>query len=973
MRVHAQPLGWSSSPVTFTRAVHRREDFLALEFEFHNLRLDRSNPRKLVKKSIAFPAFLVVVLPPQHLADEAFTEVQPVPSPGDARTRLAGPSRLAFEVPSNRLPMPFNLETLLDWVKLSPRLVPAASAPLSPGIIPTIRAPEPTETALELPWFLVLSPLSPGGWAHAQGPVTHNDRTELWHTRLGKRSGSSVDEDDAGARVVQAVFARDPKNPPAEPTLSLTPDNRRQIVRLSSDRSLGSARRPVEVDRLMLSSLGGWLDCHGSWPEVEGFSVADWRHRASMGRDSYVKVVDRGFLFPYGHQAASISVTERRFRSVKGGKQRAYLAKRQFVIVRQPLRDYGGVGHPSDGRAFPFRSVRITTLITPDIQLEEGGIFVPRVLASGDPVLFDLVGVDWSGRETELDSPLTFVRADVKQNALASLTFGYNAKAPDDEATQRRRPVGGQKIAFAEEEQAGDTSFDVTHMLIGAQEALESKVNQLRKRGEATFFPLLQQTGLRLPAAEQLAGKLLGETLMELDPGFIKDGFDEVLNAGQVFLKMADSAPDLLLSFVDQADKAGGIATPDLSISGITRQLGPVGGLLDDLRKGDFDPATYLNQAAKLLGATKLLDILDKVPLGQGGATAGPRIQTILEPKPPGLPQRIITTLDWEPKLNPKGDPLRIFVPRKGSKLELNVRLVTDLVAPDDSTFEVKGDLRNFDLNLIGDGSTLFMIAEVKQLRFTAVPDKKPDIDLELGEITFAGVLQFVEEFKNFLSSLGKGLAIDVSPKGIEASLSLPLPRISVGVFTLQNLSILLGTTIPFNGDAARFRFYFCTRENPFLLSISMFGGGGFFGIECGTDKSVFLEVSLEFGASVAFDIGVASGGVEVMAGIYIEVQDPPGMASLTGFLRMGGELSILGIISISCELYLGFKHDPLTDKCIGQAKFFLEIEIFIFSTTIDTVVERRFGGESDPTFAQLMAPPAWTEYCNAYAPIGAP
>ncbi len=301
------------------------------------------------------------------------------------------------------------------------------------------------------------------------------------------------------------------------------------------------------------------------------------------------------------------------------------------------------------------------------------------------------------------------------------------------------------------------------------------------------------------------------------------------------------------------------------------------------------------------------------------------------------------------------------------------MRLVTDLVAPDDSTFEVKGDLRNFDLNLIGDGSTLFMIAEVKQLRFTAVPDQKPDIDLELGEITFAGDLQFVEEFKNFLSSLGKGLAIDVSPKGIEASLSLPLPRISVGVFTLQNLSILLGTTIPFNGDAARFRFYFCTRENPFLLSISMFGGGGFFGIECGTDKSVFLEVSLEFGASVAFDIGVASGGVEVMAGIYIEVQDPPGMASLTGFLRMGGELSILGIISISCELYLGFKHDPLTDKCIGQAKFFLEIEIFIFSFPIEAVVERRFGGESDPTFAQLMAPPAWTEYCNAYAPIGAP
>lgn len=600
--------------------------------------------------------------------------------------------------------------------------------------------------------------------------------------------------------------------------------------------------------------------------------------------------------------------------------------------------------------------------------------FVPRVLASGEPVLFDLVGVDWSGRETELDSPLTFVRANVSQGAIASLTISYNNETPDDEATQRKRPINGQKIAFAEEEQAGDTSFDVTHLLIGAQQALENRWDQLRGLGQATFFPLLQQAGLRLPAAEQLAGKALGETLMELDPGFIEDGFDKVLNAGQVFLKMADSVPELLLSFVDQADKAGGIATPDLSISGITRQLGPVGGLLDDLRKGDFDPATYLNEAAKLLGATKLLDILDKVPLGQGGATSGPRIQTIFEPKPPGLPKTIITTLDWQPKLKPEGDPLHIFVPRSGSKLELNVRLVADLVEPDNSTFEVKGDLRNFDLNLIGDGSTLFMIAEVKQLRFTAVADKKPDIDVELGEITFAGALQFVEEFRNFLSSLGKGLAIDVSPQGIEASLSLPLPRISVGVFTLQNLSILLGTTIPFNGDAARFRFSFCTRENPFLLSISMFGGGGFFGIECGTDRSVFLEVSLEFGASVAFDVGVASGGVEVMAGIYIEVMDPPGMASLTGFLRMGGELSILGIISISCELYLGFTYIfPPTDKCIGRARFFLEIEIFIFSFTIEAEVERRFGGESDPTFAQLMPPPAWTEYCNAYAPIGAP
>ena len=60
------------------------------------------------------------------------------------------------------------------------------------------------------------------------------------------------------------------------------------------------------------------------------------------------------------------------------------------------------------------------------------------------------------------------------------------------------------------------------------------------------------------------------------------------------------------------------------------------------------------------------------------------------------------------------------------------------------------------------------------------------------------------------------------------------------------------------------------------------------------------LEASFEFGATAALDIGVASGEVHIMAGIYFAMQrkEPANVmaATLSGYLRMGGSLSVLGI-----------------------------------------------------------------------------
>ncbi len=961
----------------FTRTVRRRQDLFVATFEFRNLKLVNG---KLSRQQAGQPSYIGVVLPPQHLTERALALGGPVTPPGSIASRLAGQSRLAFRVPGSVLPLDFKLDELLKWSQFALQVVPAADPAAANK---AIREPTAIETAIELPWFLVLSPDALAAFAHATQPVTRAGRTELWHTRLAARGASAgTVVETSSPKPVQAVWARDsgfdpalddnPQPGPFAPpdANALTPDDRAQIVRLTSDHDL-DIRQPVQVNRMMLSALGGWLDSRGVW-NVEGsdFSVEDWRHIAQMGRDSYVRIVRVGFLAPFGHKAARVRITERRFVGAGNGNLGAYLTYKTFIVVRQPVKDYGGgaaPGEPNDSRQFPFRSLRILTQTTPDLDDPQPQEFTYIPHAGGQPVQFSFVGTDWVGQETAFTAPVMWIDQSVAYDTLGlnAVKFSYNGINKND--PKRKRPAGGQRVAFAPEKQGGDTSFEVASLVLQAVEHdPDSTLDQLKALGQLPFYPGIEEAGVTLAAAEQAAGQALGESLVKVAQPFLDHGFDGLENLGETFLETVGSGP--LLDFAKDAGRIGGVATPNLGVSGLTRRLGPVGGAIEELAKGNFDPLDYLDPAAKLLGNVKLGDVLEVLE-GLDGIASSPLIKTTFVPEPPALPKQVVTKLDFEPKL--KSDPLHIFAPDGDSGLTLHAEVITDLLNPAASTFSVVGDLRNFAVNLIGDGPAQFLILHVKRVKFTTGKDAAPDLDFVLGEVEFAGVLEFVNELKNFLSSLGKKYGIEVTPAGAAVSLTLPLPSIGVGVFSINNISLGFGGIVPFNGDAARFRFNFCTRENPFKLTVAMFGGGGFFGLECGTDKSVMLEVSLEFGAAVAFDIGVASGGVEIMAGIYMKIEDDN--AALTGFLRMGGELGILGIIRISMELYLGFTyHFPPEDKCVGRATFHLEVEILIFSFSINAEIERKFGGENDPTFAQFMTPSNWTDYCEAYAPLGA-
>jgi hypothetical protein len=990
-------------PFTFQTILRRRDDALNLTFNFYNLKLDTTDPAnpKLVYANLGQGAALVVEFAPQNIAEQAFLEaakefegvseggplqeekLTPENKPGSVLALAARQSRLAFNVPPETT-IPFTVEGLLTWTGLSPLLVPDARV-VAKKKERGVREPKPYETSIELPWRLILSPNEFGTWDHALEPVTHQGRTELWHTSLTYptpgRGGVNF------GRTVAAVWTRDPKfaeylkaaeekvvpepEPPEPFRMSLTARDRYAIVRLSSDYSIKKHEpQGIEVNRLMLSSLGGFVDLMGEWVPPKGFDLTEWRHKGTLGRDHYVRIVRVGYLFPFGHAAVLVKVTERRFNAVpkeaSSAPRAAYLRQRFFILVRNPDKDYGGVGRqPDGGRGFPFKQVHITTLVTPNLEAPAPfaagyagiDVFQPAIPPK-TPFQFHMIGTDWAGAQSEFTTPVVFVGKTVAEstNEMKALEEKYPTAPP----AQRTADLQGHSVALAASAKAGDTNVEA-HTVTWASKQGTAKPAP----GDPTFWPTMAQAGVSLSAAAQVSGTNVDSTI-EYFKAFVESGFGK----GEVFAQLTKEAP---LKF--GADKSGGVATPNFSIGGLSRMLGPVAHPKTIAEEGKFDPSKYLDDA-KLLGGVALGELFKAIELATGTEEAMKLVQTT-------LPDRVEANLHWEAKPPTlQKDPLGIFVPADDGSFTLDVHIVTMLAQPD-STFTVTGHLNKFEINLLGEEEAIkFLTLKFNQLQFSAQKGQKSNVTVDLEEVTFSGVLEFVKDLEEIMSLGEEGPAIDLEPTGITAKFAVPIPTIAVGVFAISNLSFSAGVSIPFSGDPVRARFGFSERANPFQLQISMFGGGGFFALGVGADGIELLEAALEFGATVSLDIGVASGGIYIMAGIYFKFEtSPTETVELTGYIRAGGELNVLELVSLSIELYMGITYQKIgeVEKVIGQAILKLEVHVFIFSATLEEKVERHFGNSAgDPTFAELMPPEAkdpdhsaaWTEYCAAFAAI---
>jgi hypothetical protein len=947
---------------SFAAAVLRRDDLLALDFLFFNLAMEGGGGQdpRLVVKDPTQPAYMVARFDsPQNLAEHSIFETYPtdshnppnqvtgetLPSP-PLQAYAAGPSRLAFQLPSGTGVLPYTLDSLLNWISLTPSVINTHG-------LKTLREPFPTETAIESPWRLFISNDANEGWTHAPAPVTLNSRTELWHTRLAVRvqKGDQVVADETAARTIRAVWSPDytPGPPPAHPPEpqafrpSLDPNDRDQIVRLSSDYTLQNySPAAISADKLFLSTLGAWMDVLGDFDPTtipnHPFSLLQWRHVATMARDHYVRVVYAGHLCPHGHRAALVKVTERKFQLNPAGRTTAYLRQRFFLIVKEPEKEYGFLTD-AQRRRLPHRKMRITTLITPNLDPPQtvGGrySFFPSV--GGKLFQFHLVGTDRENQTSEFTSPLYFVELNGDIGIYNDAVNKWNS------SPESTRDFAGQNVAYAAPDKPGDTTLLTARM---THEAHARPIN-----ADPPFFPQMTSADVNVPAIQQITGQA-GAVNIEYFPDYANNDF----KTGGVFVQK--TGVPLAVGF--RGDQSGGVATPNLQVTGLSRRFGTVSGALNKISTGNFDPSEYFQDLnAALFGVVPLKDLIE----GIFGDDTVPKLVT------EKLPDKVQTKLHWAAQVKAKYEVLLISLifDDPPTALTLDALIETPLTGGPPSV-SLKGGLTNFALTLGGVVGIKF-----KGLTFNAPAGKKLDVAAEIdGDgLQFLGDLSFLNELRKFIPSDGfqDPPSVDVTADGVVASYSLAIPSIGVGVFSIENIKLSASLTLPFLPPSPlRFRFAFSERESPFTITVSLLGGGGFFGIAVGPDGVEMLEASLEVGAQCSIDVVVASGSVHIMAGVYLKIDLTSNESQLTGYLRAGGSLDILGIISASVEFYLGFTYyfgPPC--KIAGECTVTIEVHVLFFSASVHASLRREF---SDPkiSFTDLIAPADWDYYCDSFA-----
>jgi hypothetical protein len=208
-----------------------------------------------------------------------------------------------------------------------------------------------------------------------------------------------------------------------------------------------------------------------------------------------------------------------------------------------------------------------------------------------------------------------------------------------------------------------------------------------------------------------------------------------------------------------------------------------------------------------------------------------------------------------------------------------------------------------------------------------------PKIDLDGFRVTFYRELRLLAELQDAVDLGGKAPTIKAGPDGVTASYSLPVPDVGCGAFALSNLTFHSDVDIPFDGRPVEVGIGFATRDKPFSLSVLSFSGGGYVDVRLGAGGPR-VEASLEFGAQVSVDFVVARGEVHALGGVQY-VQDGAHVA-LSGYLRIGGSVSVLELISVSIELRIALAYQFDRSRLVGRATLVLEIDLTLWSDKIE-------------------------------------
>ncbi|WP_426418096.1 hypothetical protein [Bradyrhizobium genosp. A] len=397
----------------------------------------------------------------------------------------------------------------------------------------------------------------------------------------------------------------------------------------------------------------------------DALSIERWRHNAVLGRDVKVEVVYKGFLYPLGHRASLVKVTERRFFADPAHPQTrppvAFLIQRMFVRIGLPEKRYPAIGQPNGGRRWPVEQLEILTRTTPDLvdptdaldpgsatltpesdngrlflrvegKVRPGLVFWPSVRSrKGGEAKFELQ-IDKRG--TRVRMPLIFVDNTAANDvgAMTALTAYYNRLGEPAKPDERRvMEHGGAKRRYAPEKEPDGTSFETQRWTLEGEGRQNRPVALSADRrfvfdnhsydftslqqgaDQPPFYPAMSQATLRIAQVDRLAGSSTAPIQVHFDPEYQAFGFppDERLSQESSGNELERNAKtDVYLDFEapvqldpkSSGDRTGGAARPNTRFVALSRARGPVGSR-DDKALIPAPPAAKPGVAASPLPA----------------------------------------------------------------------------------------------------------------------------------------------------------------------------------------------------------------------------------------------------------------------------------------------------------------------------------------------------------------------------------
>jgi hypothetical protein len=231
----------------------------------------------------------------------------------------------------------------------------------------------------------------------------------------------------------------------------------------------------------------------------------------------------------------------------------------------------------------------------------------------------------------------------------------------------------------------------------------------------------------------------------------------------------------------------------------------------------------------------------------------------------------------------------------------------------------------------------------------------KLDFDFSPNDVKLAPAMEFITDALKAMLPPDSGLTLlPLLPGGVRAELSLPLPDIGTGAFTMTGITLSTYFELQvMNGFEVSTGVWLSKPDRPFGIAILFLGGGGWFGVDVRyRPPSTFVtrvSVGLSAGAFVAINLSVIRGsaGLLFTAGLdYYRDSSKGGGGDLaiTVGILMWGEFSVLSFISAYLRLVMrvAYRGGSMT----GYGRVSVSIKIcWCFTFRCNRPISMPFGG----------------------------